>query len=89
MVREDDSLSETAARLQVTRRDGKRLEAEHDLLAPMPLSQREERVRAKAATLIGADVAGQVWTLLNAGGRAGDLGAFIAADSASARPDFV
>jgi 2-methylcitrate dehydratase PrpD len=88
-VREDSSLSETAARLLVTRRDGKRLEAVHDLLSPMPLSQREERVRAKAATLIGADVAGQVWTLLNGGGRAGDLAAFIAAEAASARPDFV
>ncbi|MFT7595961.1 MAG: 2-methylcitrate dehydratase PrpD [Paracoccaceae bacterium] len=72
-VQGDDSLSETAATLTVLRRDGARLEARHDLQDQISLSDREERVRAKATGLIGPDLTEQVWGLLNSGGRAADL----------------
>ncbi len=74
VVREDDSLSETQAVLRLLRRDGARLEAEHDLLAPMTLADREARVRAKAAALIGGSQVDAIWSLFRGEGRAGDLG---------------
>lgn len=69
-VQSDDSLSETAAVLNVLRRDGARLEARHDLQDQISLSQREERVRAKADGLIGAELAARAWGMLQSGGRA-------------------
>ncbi|MFK7753774.1 MAG: MmgE/PrpD family protein [Sedimentitalea sp.] len=72
-VRTDDALSETAARVEILRRDGVRRDATHDLLAPMGLSEREGRVRTKAAALIGAERALQVWSVLNSHGTAQDL----------------
>ncbi|MCV2890038.1 MmgE/PrpD family protein [Ruegeria aquimaris] len=77
-VRADDSLSETQAHLELLRRDGVRQEAEHDLMAPMTLSAREERVRAKAVKLIGGRVADEIWAMLRTGGRAADLAARLA-----------
>lgn len=74
----DDSLSETAARLTLLRRDGKRAEASHDLALPMALSEREDRVRAKAAALIGRDLARSAWTLLRQGGAAADFARLLA-----------
>lgn len=75
VVEPDDGLSETRARVAVLRRDGSRAEAEHDLLAPMSLARREERVRGKAAKLIGGRIADEVWALLRTGGSARDLAA--------------
>ncbi len=49
------------------------LEASHDLLTPMSLASREERVRTKAAKLIGGATADEVWALLRTGGRAADF----------------
>ncbi len=72
-VEADDSLSETQAQLSLLRRDGVRREATHDLLSPVPLSDREDRVRSKAAKLIGADEADAIWSMLRTGGRAADL----------------
>ena len=66
----DDNLSETEAYLQVLRRDGARVEARHDLQAPMSLAAREERVRSKAGSLIGKPAAAQAWDLLRSGGSA-------------------
>ncbi len=74
-VEADESLSETQARLSILRRDGVRREASHDLLAPMSLSDREDRVREKAGKLIGADEADSIWSMLRSGGRAADLAA--------------
>lgn len=73
----DDSLSETEAVLTVLRRDGAKLEARHDLAAPLPIDEREERVRAKAAKLIGLANADAVWGLLQRGGSAAGLGAML------------
>lgn len=72
-VEADDSLSETQAHLSLLRRDGIRREATHDLLNPMSLSDREDRVRDKATKLIGADEADTIWSMLRTGGRTRDL----------------
>ncbi len=72
-VESDEGLSETQAHISLLRRDGARREASHDLLAPMPLSDREDRVRQKAAKLIGGDDADAIWSMLRTGGRAADL----------------
>lgn len=72
-VEEDESLSETQAHLSILRRDGSRDEATHDLQTPLPLATREERVRTKAAKLIGGALTDEVWSLLRTGGRAADL----------------
>lgn len=72
-VEADDGLSETQAHLSLLRRDGIRREATHDLMAPMSLADREDRVRGKAAKLIGGDEADAIWSMLRTGGRARDL----------------
>jgi len=72
-VEADDTLSETQAHLSLLRRDGVRREATHDLLAPVSLADREDRVRGKAAKLIGSDEADAIWSMLRTGGRARDL----------------
>ncbi|WP_050603526.1 MmgE/PrpD family protein [Ruegeria sp. 6PALISEP08] len=77
-VEADDSLSETQAQLALLRRDGIRREATHDLLTPMSLPDREDRVRAKAAKLIGAEEADAIWSMLRTGGRARDLASKLA-----------
>lgn len=76
-VESDDALSETAAELELTLRDGRRLTARHDLLHPISLSERQTRVRAKAAALIGRDRADAVWACLHANAAAGDFAAFL------------
>ncbi|MEX0348521.1 MAG: MmgE/PrpD family protein [Paracoccaceae bacterium] len=77
-VEADETLTETQAHLSVLRRDGQRLEADHDLLHPLPLAAREERVRAKAAKLIGAQASDEIWSMLRTGGAAADLAARMA-----------
>ena len=72
-VQADESLSETQAHLSLLRRDGARRAADHDLLAPMSLADREDRVREKASKLIGGDEAEAIWSMLRTGGRAADL----------------
>ncbi|WP_377188201.1 MmgE/PrpD family protein [Ruegeria meonggei] len=77
-VQADDTLSETQAHLTLLRRDGARPEATHDLLAPMTLSDREDRVRGKASKLIGSEEADAVWSMLRTGGHTRDLAALLA-----------
>ncbi|MEM7320356.1 MAG: MmgE/PrpD family protein [Pseudomonadota bacterium] len=72
-VESDETLTETQAQLNILKRDGQRMEASHDLLTPMSLSLREERVRNKAAKLIGMEDADEIWALLRSGGDAVDL----------------
>ncbi|NOE17308.1 MmgE/PrpD family protein [Ruegeria atlantica] len=72
-VEADENLSETQAHLALLRRDGIRREATHDLMTPLSLSDREDRVRAKASKLIGTDEADAIWSMLRTGGRARDL----------------
>ncbi|MCG7518494.1 MmgE/PrpD family protein [Ruegeria sp. Ofav3-42] len=77
-VEADDTLSETQAHLTLLRRDGAKREVTHDLLAPMTLSDREDRVRGKANKLIRAEDADAIWSMLRTGGRARDLAALLA-----------
>lgn len=77
-VEADETLSETQAHLTLLRRDGARLEATHDLMAPMTLSDREDRVRGKAGKLIGSEEADAIWSMLRTGGRARDLAKMLA-----------
>ena len=79
----DEEVSETSARLEVLRRDGARLTAQHDLAAPMTLAAREDRVRAKAAGLIGRTLSDRAWGMLNAGGGAGDFAGLLCDKPAS------
>lgn len=72
-VQADETLLEAEAVLEVLRRDGTRGTARHDLLTPMALAMREDRVRAKAVGLIGADMVEQAWGMLQSGGRAHDF----------------
>ncbi len=75
----DDTLGEAQAVVRVRRGDGAEATARADLLAPMTPDARAARVRAKAAGLIGAALADDVWSLLgDAGAMAGDLGAALA-----------
>ncbi|CUJ96746.1 2-methylcitrate dehydratase [Ruegeria denitrificans] len=77
-VEADESLSETQAHLTLLRRDGARLGATHDLMAPMTLADREDRVRGKASKLIGGEEADAIWSMLSTGGRARDLASKLA-----------
>lgn len=57
----DANLSDTAAQVQIHRHAGETVLAEHDLAAPMTRSERETRVRDKAASLLGRDTAERLW----------------------------
>ena len=50
----DDTLGEMQARLAITLKDGRAVEAFHDLDAALPFDTRADRVTAKARALIGA-----------------------------------
>lgn len=60
-VQTDASLSDTAAQVQITRHAGNTVLAEHDLATPITRSERETRVRNKAASLLGRDTAERIW----------------------------
>ena len=77
-VEADETLTETQAHLELLRRDGVRREVTHDLMAPMSLADREDRVRAKASKLIGGAEADAIWSMLRTGGHARDLAAKLA-----------
>ncbi len=69
----DDNMSETAAEVIVTRADGAKLTAKHDLLAPQAMTLRRAKVRAKTAALLGPDIADQIWDVIVAGANPGDM----------------
>ncbi|MDX1593036.1 MAG: MmgE/PrpD family protein [Gammaproteobacteria bacterium] len=58
------SLAETAARVTLELADGRQLVAEHDLADPLPFAARRDKLRAKAATLLGEAPAEALWTTL-------------------------
>jgi len=64
-VEADDTISETESVICLLRRDGKRREVRHDLQSVVELSQREQRVRDKAASLIGSSRAETAWAMLH------------------------
>ncbi|WP_415221439.1 MmgE/PrpD family protein [Pseudophaeobacter arcticus] len=75
-VQADDSLAETAAHVTLVRRDGKRLEASHDLQAPVGYEAREARLLAKAAALLGPSRSAALWAVLQGAGSAADVTPF-------------
>jgi hypothetical protein len=64
-VETDDTLKDTAARVEIRLADGSRLEADHDLDRPLPPADKELRLRAKAATLLGASRAETIWSAID------------------------
>ncbi|WP_323769173.1 MmgE/PrpD family protein [Antarctobacter sp.] len=67
-VQTDDTLKETEA-LVTLDTDGS-YEAHFDLEAPIPLEARADRLRAKAAALVGTDSAAALWQAIESGDRA-------------------
>lgn len=63
-VTADDSVAETATRLRVVLRDGAVREARHDLNAPMSLALRQDKIAAKARSLLGTPRADALWSLI-------------------------
>ena len=64
-VTADDSVAETATRLRVVLRDGGVHEARHDLNAPMSLALRQDKIEAKARSLLGGSRADALWSLIH------------------------
>ncbi len=73
-VRENDSISETTARVTVHGAGGT-VKKRHDLLAPQPLDLREARVRQKAASLLGRAEADRLWALVKENAAPNEIGA--------------
>ena len=63
-VEADDTLQETEAVVSLLRRDGERRESSHDLQSAVDLNSREQKVRSKAASLIGRAKSGVAWAML-------------------------
>jgi 2-methylcitrate dehydratase PrpD len=63
-VEGDDSLSDTAAEIEIVTTDGRTVRAAHDLAAPLPPEAVERGLRAKAEGLLGAEEAGRIWALV-------------------------
>ena len=61
-VVEDDRLAETEAEVSLKMRNGALRRLKHDLMAPMPLAQRAEKLGAKAVSLLGDARADALWS---------------------------
>ncbi|CAN0491187.1 unnamed protein product, partial [Discosporangium mesarthrocarpum] len=57
----DPALPESAAKIKVERTTGEPVVVHHDICDPLPMARREEKVRAKAAGLLGAASAEHCW----------------------------
>jgi 2-methylcitrate dehydratase PrpD len=72
----DESIADSATRVIIDLDDGRRLEQAFDLLAPLDLDRLAQRLRDKAAALIGSARADRLWGLVD------DLDTVSAADVA-------
>lgn len=72
-VDEAGDLSETQARVTLRMRSGERLSGDHDLGARMTPEDRQARIRAKAAALIGNARSDAIWSRLGQQAPASDL----------------
>ena len=61
VVTGDEAVGDTAAVVEVETRDGRRLTFAHDLAAPTPAAALEHGLRAKVASLLGAEAAARLW----------------------------
>lgn len=57
----DDTVSDTQTHAVIECAGGESFKATYDLAQPLPIEMREERVRAKAAALLGAEPAATLW----------------------------
>ncbi len=57
----DETLSETQSQVTITLETGEVRRLRHDLLAPISLEQRSEKLRKKAIALLGHEPAEQLW----------------------------
>ncbi len=60
-VHADEAVSDTQTHAVIERTDGMPVDASYDLSQPLPIEAREERVRAKAAALLGEEPAAKLW----------------------------
>ncbi|MGR3342929.1 MAG: MmgE/PrpD family protein [Paracoccaceae bacterium] len=63
----DSDIAETAARVVITLADGSIRQGAHDLADPLPFVRRKEKLKAKAAALVGQRRAQLLWTAIGAG----------------------
>jgi 2-methylcitrate dehydratase PrpD len=61
-VTTDATFADTQAHAEIRLTDGRALTAAHDLDRPIPLADKERKLAAKAAALVGAERAGELWT---------------------------
>lgn len=64
-VETDESLADTASRVKITLHSGTTLSAEHDLEHPLLAHIREEKVRKKAAVLLGDEESRSLWQIVD------------------------
>lgn len=60
-VETDERLSDTASRVEVVLNSGKTLVKDHDLEHPLPVQVREDKIRKKAAVLLGQELSQTLW----------------------------
>ncbi|MEP2530526.1 MmgE/PrpD family protein [Shimia sp.] len=77
LVETDEAISETATRVEIVQKDGTRHIAAHDLDMPIKLKDRETRLKAKAASLVGEGLAAQLWWLIETAAAPVELGQVI------------
>ena len=77
-VQEDAGLSEMQARLEVVLKNGHRMEAAHDLDAPLPIEARRDRILSKAGALLGEERLTPLRRAIEGDVAAAELGALIA-----------
>ncbi len=77
VVAADDTLSEMQARLEVDLVSGETRQAFHDLDAPLPLAEREQKIAAKATALLGAERYLHIKTLVDGQGAPVGLAAML------------
>lgn len=65
-VRDDASLTEMQARIDVTFTDGRKAGLFHDLNAPLDLATRRDRLMQKARAVVGGAVADDLWGAVHA-----------------------
>ncbi len=65
-VRPDDNLTDTQAVVAVTDKTGIKKTAQYDLSDPMPFAEKQSRILAKSASLLGDATAQQLWNTVSA-----------------------
>lgn len=77
-VTTSEALTETQSQVTLRLTDGTLRELAHDLDAPLPIDERRQRLRAKAAALLGEDREDRLWTMIAGNAAPGDLAREIA-----------